>query len=467
MGLPDPDMVPGRAFLHAFKKVPTYKAKFEETEFPARPARYVLSELSEYFVHQMLCGPDIEKNENVVNETKGWRDELLPPQVRVANDKIFYFCDSSNFAETNRMFTDPLYVDTSKGRKVFKGPLDYLASQTRSSVLNGGFTKWWESGFKSQMDDALLNYDKQYDVIAKDFMKSALTKTFSYQDKTVSSALKGIWNEVVDGDFDFLNAGSVSNGAIFAVKQESRLYLLILNEMLKDLWIPKMKPEEVDSLVSTNQRDIITNPYLDNYNKDKIPLMSYLLYNAPVDFSRLVEATPSYSYNHKYSGHPSEAMIKSIQSVSDRFSIFFANFEALDVTSNVVSQKKKLLSIKSAVKEIDKAIKQLRTDLGIKAVANNPKIDSTNVPEESHTLQNLVDENSPKVELTPLKDILNPAQLKLAQVCVENLEKLQKESDNYARMLTFVDLSGESQESEDALKNSKSIAEQIKEKMKK
>jgi hypothetical protein len=485
MGLPEPDMVPGRAFLYAFKKHPYYQTLFKDVEYPNRPARYLLNDISEYFIHQMICGPDIEKQEesvvdinnmecysntkklpeSAITESKGWRDELLPPQVRMPDDKVYYFCDKPDTPATNRMYSDKLYVDTKEGRQVFDGPLDYIGNRTRSSVQNGKFNDWWEAGIQSQVDNALLEYDKQYSIIARDFMKSSLTKTFSYQDQKLSQVVGGILDKLQDGKFDFFNAGPVSNGAIYALKQESRLYLLVLNEMLKDLWVPQMKKEELGTLLSTKQRYLKNNSFLNTYRENKLPLMIYFLHNAPFDLTRLVQSTPSYT--HKYTGQASDSMIAGVEAISDRFTQFFTAFESLNENKNLSSQMKTLQKIKDEVQKLGTDIQKLRTDLGISAdVTADTQMLLGEQPEMGTDADGTIMKVADSAE-GPLKTVLNPAQLKLAKFCLEALEKLQKESESYAMMLTFVDTSADPNNMEQILNKSKERAEEIKEKLKK
>lgn len=486
MGLPDPDMVPGRAFLYAFKRHPYYQTLFKDVEYPKRPARYLLNNLSEYFIHQMICGPDIEKQEesvvdinnlecysdvkklpeSAIAESKGWRDELRPPQIRMPDDKIYYFCDKPDTPASNRMYSDKFYVDTQEGRQVFDGPLDYIGNRTRSSVLNGNFNTWWETGIQSQIDKALLEYDTQYSVIARDFMKSALTKTFSYQNQKLSQVVGGILDKLQDGKFDFFNAGPISNGAIYALKQESRLYLLILNEMLKDLWVPQMKKEELGTLLSTKQRYLRNNSFLNTYKENKLPLMIYFLHNAPFDLTRLVQSNPSYT--HKYTGQASDSMIAGVEAISDRFTQFFTAFESLNENKALPSQIKTLQKIKDEVQKLGTDIQKLRTDLGISADVTTDnslllnKLSEIDGADADGTIMKVADPVD-----GPLKTVLNPAQLKLAKFCLEALEKLQKESDNYAMMLTFVDTSAEANNMEQILNKSKERAEEIDKKLKK
>jgi hypothetical protein len=496
MGLPEPDMIPGRAYIHAFKIHPTFQMLFAGLEYPDAPARYVLKDPTDYFIHQMICGPDVERQdelvvdsyqcsvkvnkerEKAIEESKGLRDELLPPQIRERDDKVYHFCDQPETSATVRMYTDPLYVDTKEGRQVFKGPIDYLAHRTRASVLSGGFESWWNSGVTSQVENALDDYDVQYAKIAREFLKTSLTKTFSYQDKKLHLVVGGILEKLRDGNFDFFNAGPISNGAIYAIKQEARLYLMVLNEMLKDLWVPTLKKEELGKLLTTKQRYLKNNSFLNTYRENKLPLMIYFLHNEPFDLTRLVNSTPSYT--RKYSGQPSDSMIASIESVSERFSEFFKAFEALDGDKYPIDQKDKLKTVKEVIKKVGEDIKVLREQLEGPLQCKSVFTDDKGAADAISAVNELVQSGSSEAppvaspvqsghpaQLVSASAVLTPAQQKLAVFCVEALEALQAESENYTRMLTFKNTDKENENMEQFLNKSKESTEKLKESIKK
>jgi hypothetical protein len=483
MGLPRPDMIPGRTYVHAFKDHPIFSAYFQETEFPRTPGqyiydegehkssttdgRYIMNELGDYLIYQMVCGPEVEKHvtsmpdlrhcsidrangatksnlncpkfvdresQNIIfeSEMRGWRDDLIPPNVRNPADKIYNYCEENPNAPANiRMYDDLIYVDTpDEGRKVYKGPIDYLANRTRRSVLYKHFLPWWEKNVESQVSRALEDYDFHYDIIVKQFIREAQSKKFTTKDKSIKQIAKEMWHLAKDKRFDFFNPGPIPNGSIYALKQESRLYLLILNELLKDLWIPKMTDEEKKNQLSQKQNNLVLNDYLKNYSKSDFPLMTYLLHNEPFDLTTMVNSAKN--FKGVSVGTQSLGMMVSIETVSERYSEFFAAFEALDGGQSLVFQKEKVQRVKKAVKNLSEDLADLKTN---------------------------IDE--------PIKSVLSPAQLKLAQFCTQGLEDLQKEADQYSMMLVFLNSKSEPEDMARVLKENNVRTKELEQKLRK
>lgn len=452
MGLPNPDMIPGRPYVHAFKHHPLFATFFEETDYPRTPGqliydeeshqsrmtdgRYIMNEFADYLVYQMVCGPEVErhvtnmpdlrncnlvKNTNVstgslncpkyadreaqdiILENKGWQDDLVPPNIRNPEDKIYNYCEENpNASASLRMYDDVLWVDTKdEGRQKYNGPIEYLTKRSRRSVLYKHFLSWWEKNVQSQINEALKTYDVHYDIIVKQFIREAQSNKFTIKDKSLKQIAKDMWELAKDKRFDFFNPGPVPNGAIYSMKQESRLYLLILDELLKDTWIPKMSDEEKKTLISTKTQSVVLNEHLSQYNSEDLPLLTYLLHNEPFDLGSIVKSAKN--YKGVYTGTAPQTMILPIETVSERYSEYFTAFINLDGNKSLVDQKEKVKSVKQAVRKMEEELSNLKAN---------------------------IDE--------PIKNILNPAQLKLAEFCIEGLETLQKEADQYAMMLVFL-----------------------------
>ncbi|XGC80992.1 hypothetical protein ACES2L_00665 [Bdellovibrio bacteriovorus] len=210
LGKPVPMLSPGRGYLAAYEKAPATAETLAGTHYYRQVGMFLTPTITDYMLMQMACGPDAEKGERVIKNSKGFPSVFLPPQIRNANEDLVV-CDGFR-ADFN---ADQIYnwpLKTASG-KDYKGVLSYVIAEARPSVVGNesesAFADWWKAKTESQMQKAFEEYGKSYDEI--------VTKMIELVYRTRISTF---------------NAGPVSNGTMNAAFQEERTYLSLLEQLL-------------------------------------------------------------------------------------------------------------------------------------------------------------------------------------------------------------------------------------------
>ncbi len=212
----------GRAYMKNFEVHSMYTRYYDMIDYPKKPGRYPLETPAEYFVYQMICGPDPEIGESLIKKSFIGYDTFIPPKIRSIDHSMNHFCNSSYFdafagASNKTMYTDAFQVLTTKGeKKSYTGVLEYLADNIRTRVLDfntmsNNLSLWWDSEVSPQLNTFFNSYSKDYVEVIKS-LEQSLTKS---------------------GDLHGSNP--ISESPIMSLKQEAKFYLTILNEMMNDL----------------------------------------------------------------------------------------------------------------------------------------------------------------------------------------------------------------------------------------
>lgn len=244
LGHPAPALEPGRGFLATYETAPSTAANFKDTAYYLKVGLFYTPHITDYLTMQMICGPDVDSGQKMIKNARGFPSVFLPPQIKNQNDEFDVACDSwSGKANADQIYKWPIQL---KNQKKYVGFLSYLTDNTRPSVVgsvnSAVFPQWWSQKTESQMQTAFTEYEKDYDQIVVDLVRTI------YREKreTYSGVFAKYWDKLSTGTKNFLdkrfwngdrtdkstfNRGPVSNGTINSAFQEERVYLSILKEL--------------------------------------------------------------------------------------------------------------------------------------------------------------------------------------------------------------------------------------------
>lgn len=217
MGAPKPILTLGGAYGRAYEKAPSTADTVAGTNFYRKVGLFATNTITDFLIMQMVCGPDVENGGSSVKTPKfmgthtGFPSVFLPPRLAPAQQE-FDECGGMHAAA----YSDKIYawdVKTFDGKE-YKGFVDYLVHEARPTAVGGqqesNFPQWWNTKTESQMQTAFAEFSKSYD----DIIVKMVQKIYS---KERSS----------------FNRGPIANGIMNAAFQEERVYLALLQEMLK------------------------------------------------------------------------------------------------------------------------------------------------------------------------------------------------------------------------------------------
>ncbi len=277
MGYPAPLLYYGQGFPYAFETHETNKDLVKRVELPEfyrnvrLSTQFKFEKKTDFLFYQMLCGPNPEKGQAVHDNTLGnmygygmlgFRDLFIPPRIIGDGLKLDICSDRMNFNSSSLMYSQWILDETqntkypgafsvidknlSENMKSIinstKFDLDDADKKNPSSVLSQpmfSMSVWWEKYVENQVSSQLETFKNQYESIAVKFLEA--------QFKDVGTLL-GIP----------LNSSVIRNSVVAASMQESRVYSLVLAEVLKK-YIPDADAGKV----------FATNSALDSYKSYK------------------------------------------------------------------------------------------------------------------------------------------------------------------------------------------------------
>ncbi|HEY1079980.1 MAG TPA: hypothetical protein VGE46_07775, partial [Bdellovibrio sp.] len=237
LGGPRPVLEPGRGYLFTYEAAPTTGKTLKGTNFYRKVGQFQTPTITDYFVMQMMCGPDSEKGQSSVRQSMGFASVFLPPQIKNGADN-FKFCDAPpqiSYSE-NEIYSTSVATSTNK---IYRGMIDYLVNEARPSIVgdqkNPKFEDWWQERTETQMQAAFAQFSKSYDEIVVKLIKGIYEPGRSMFNgrpivRNPVKTFEAIFTE--QGRARQLMGGPIFNGAMNAVFQEERIYLKILEEIL-------------------------------------------------------------------------------------------------------------------------------------------------------------------------------------------------------------------------------------------
>lgn len=246
---PEPMLVPGRGFGASYELAPSTAAVVKDTNFYRAVGYFQTPKITDYLVMQMLCGPDVEKGQKVVRNSRGFPSVFLPPQIKNTADD-FNICNSGiQPIRADNIYRYPLR-DSLKVQ--YQGVTDYLIKAARPSIVGEKdttpFPDWWTQTTESQMQSAFEEYAKNYDDIVVKLVKDVYYEgrsifngrpliTSPWEPFTEPFERVGAWfskdlREKRDKREKRIQAGGpIYNGGMNSAIQEERTYLALLNEL--------------------------------------------------------------------------------------------------------------------------------------------------------------------------------------------------------------------------------------------
>lgn len=237
LGAPEPMMGPGQGYFAAYLQAPSTAESLKGTSYYRRVGLFPTPKITDYLLMQMICGPDAEKGERVVKNSKGFPSVFLPPQIKSVNDE-FSPCEGITAGATaDHIYKWPVKTASSKA---YNGFVSYLVHEARPSAVGGvnesTFPEWWTETTESQMQKAFEDYSKNYDEIVVKLVKAVYYpgRSFFNGRPIVNNPWKTI-KLYTSGQAQkrYFEGGPIYNGGMNSAFQEERVYLSLLEELLK------------------------------------------------------------------------------------------------------------------------------------------------------------------------------------------------------------------------------------------
>lgn len=228
LGAPSPQMEPGRGYLLAYQYAPSTQQYTGGVEFKKGASIFGTNLITDYYLMQMVCGPDIRLGESIVEDNLGYPSRFLPPMIRPSKHQFPNECISTKaFMDPNTIYT---YKFKQEGKE-YRGFLDYIRQNVGASILGhkdqSNFKNWWTGTTTPQMKAAFDEYSVRYDEIVVRMVRGL----YFEQEKNLSNFVFDSFGLNKKGR-NFLNNGPLFNGTIKSIFQEERMYLAVLEEIM-------------------------------------------------------------------------------------------------------------------------------------------------------------------------------------------------------------------------------------------
>ncbi|MNK84582.1 hypothetical protein D3C87_1044340 [compost metagenome] len=230
LGAPSPQMEPGRGYLLAYQFAPASQQKINGIDFRKGSSIFGTRLITDYYLMQMVCGPDVAAGESVVSDNSDWGypSQFHPPMIRPAKHQFKNECISG------RAFMTPDSIYTYKieqGGVKYRGFLDYVRQTARASIVGkkdaSNFTNWWSFYTTKQIQKAFDEYAVRYDEIVVKMIRGL----YYQREKSVSDFIYDSFGLNQKGR-NSLNTGPLYNGTIKSMFQEEGMYLAVLEELM-------------------------------------------------------------------------------------------------------------------------------------------------------------------------------------------------------------------------------------------
>lgn len=262
LGKPNPMMETGRGYAASMLLSPSTMEAYKDVKLQKTNGRFSTPEVPDYFVIQMMCGPDVTKNEKVISIVKGFPAKFSAPTITLDNPAKEDLCSGFSM---ERLTRTQIYNMPYSSQKTAP---DFLRANMNPEVAEN-FNGWWEKNTESQLKSAFSEFGKSY--------KEIIKKLYTGLNQTKNSA----WNR-----------GLISNGAIISTFQEMRLYSMILGELLKDNHRFRNNSELPAAYFSQELEPHVSLLAVD-YKLSRKPLLGLLGRGARYDFNTLMSSKPN------------------------------------------------------------------------------------------------------------------------------------------------------------------------------
>jgi len=321
LGAPNPMFEKGRGFAATMTIAPSVSETFKDAKLDRYNGLFRTPTAADFFVVQMICGPDTTKNEKVIKVTKGFPAKFKAPTITLDDKSKDTLCSGNAFNQTGAERIYNLPAGSSKTAP------EFLRANINPAVAQN-FDAWWESHTEAELKEAFQGFGKSY--------KTVVDKLYKGLYETKNSA----WNR-----------GLISNGAMIAAFQEARLYSLVLGEILKDTYKAQNKTA-LPAKYFTSEADQKSKFNVLHYTATKKPLLGLLGYSARYDFDALTNFPPKESTQRlkiqkeidaQFAGM--NALIIKAKTKSIKTDVYQAQMKSIE---NKLSEFSALLGVKKA-----------------------------------------------------------------------------------------------------------------------
>lgn len=377
LGDPNPMFEKGRGFAATMMMSPSMMEAYKNVQLEKYNGFFKTPTVADYFIVQMMCGPDVTRNEKTISITKGFPAKFSAPTITLEDEAKERLCYGTvaNALGAERLYNLPVGS--------YKTAPDLLRGNINPEVSQD-FNKWWESHTEAELKAAFQSFGQSY--------KGIVAKLYKGLNETKNSS----WNR-----------GLISNGAMIAAFQEARMYSLVLGEILKDSYKASNKKDLPQEYFST-EVDAKTNVTAASYNMSKKPVLAFLAYAPRFDFNTLTSRNPN-------------ADVRSLK-IQKELDGQFALMNGL--IQKARTQTVKTEEYQNQLKAIESKLTEFSDLLGIKKAQKSqdvfamPAVPGSEAATESSN------------SLVTLKD----DQKALAVTCLELLQSLSQELSMYGNM---------------------------------
>ncbi|MGZ3742436.1 MAG: hypothetical protein ACXWRA_01140 [Pseudobdellovibrionaceae bacterium] len=321
LGTPKPMLEKGRGFAASILLSPSLIGTFRGAKPDETNGHFKTSNIADYLIVQMMCGPDPLKGENVVSVFKGFPAKFNAPTVTLDAVAKKDLCTG---APLTRVSGDRLYDLPFSN---YRTAPEFLRANMNPKIAED-FVSWWKKGTEAHMKVAFKVFSHSYlDVMNKLY-------------KGLNQSKRNPWNR-----------GPISNGAIPAAFQEVRLYSLILGELLKDSYKDQYKRDLPASYYNTKPDSVPTKPTIEEITMSKKPLLALLGHGSTYDFNALMGVTKSTTESH------------SLQFQKD-FELLFSQMD--DLVQSAQTHSVKSEEYQNKMKEIEEKLSEVGELFGVK-----------------------------------------------------------------------------------------------------
>lgn len=259
LGAPRPLFEKGRGFAESMLLSPETMAPYKDLHLKESNFRFYTPNAADYFLVQMMCGPDKSKKDEIITVKKGFPAKFHAPAVVLNNNDREDLCSGLGAVLWPR---SAIYdLPASSYRTI---PEFLRANMDPEATTN--FVSWWEKGTEAELRKAFKGFAKSYEGVKKKLYAGLNNNKMS------------LWNK-----------GFISNGALTASFQELRLYSLVLGEILKDTYKSQNQAVLPQEYFASTPDGKVTLSASD-YTKSKKPLLANLGRGSNYDFAALTSA---------------------------------------------------------------------------------------------------------------------------------------------------------------------------------
>lgn len=403
---------------------------------------------TQYLTGQIALGPQAQSGQSVISINRsGFPSRFLPPRLVPSYPYKFLFDEAKLLSSNSRntIFNTPVLVGSNQMK--YPNLIDVVRNQNVLPEIiqhKDGFMGWWKEKVESQYATAWQKFEDEYQKIMV-----GIYEQYKYYNKADLS-----WNTFRRSGLSY--AAPLSNGLQLSYRQERRLYLLILGEMLKDQMKgldaenPLLKVGKDNSPAASAGRDLKMGPvgsmketlknrcpYVAGVDQSKclaqqkmnldiatikyIPLLDFLKSSETYSLAQIVE-----SYKDKQFPSYEDTVKQKHFQFQDEIELLYQNLEWYLDQIKVTEVKPEKASI--------------LTDIGLESFETTRKILVSNVTNQQ--LRDMQDKIEKKISVVgeQFKAInkSEPEKIKIIEACLRGLKSIANQTAEIGRMINAV-----------------------------